>query len=615
MPPIAPPPPYLPPSGDEKVRPVSSLNVATSSRRMQLLDRLRRAVVFAGILAFVLWGVLGFRLFSRKCSAPRPPRSSVPFQWSDVTPTPDLVWHPCFDALECARLQVPLDWTNPSDPRTVAIALAKVPAAVPETDPSWLGPVLINPGGPGGSGVELALLLGTAIQTVVGRTHSVIGFDPRGVNNTTPATTCFPSDTARVLWALRGRVIGSSAGHQDVGIEFARAKSLGSVCEEVINAGGGAAFAGTPNVARDMLAIVDASWKSVGKEKEKRGLRYWGFSYGTVLGQTFASMFPDRVERMVLDGVVDLDDYYSGGWLRNLQDSDHVIESFYTYCSSSSACDLTAATPGLVARRIKKLIFKLHAEPIPVYGDLAAPDYITESDVRTIIFLSLYFPIQAFPIVASVLASLEAGDAAPISRILHAKYECDNSLPTNPKPNTGFEAASAIFCQDGGVARSNSTLAEMIEYVEVLRNQSEMIGGNWAAIAMSCTGWRVPAHGLPPPTRKSRVVDTKNPILFVTTQLDPVTPRWNAEKARGLFKNAGLLLQLSEGHCSISAPSMCSVLRITRYFLDGTVERKMAVCEADSTPWGAPRIEEETVAWRLVRGWKPVLLGGRGRGV
>ncbi|KAF8253252.1 hypothetical protein K440DRAFT_652524 [Wilcoxina mikolae CBS 423.85] len=597
MPPIPPPPPlYLPPYGDEKAPPVPSLDVGVRNRKLQLLHNLRKAVVFAGILAFAWWGVLGFSLFSRQCNSPKPPHFSVPFQWSSVTPTSDLIWHPCFDSLECARLQVPLDWTNPSDPRTVAIALTKVPAAVPETDPSWSGPVLINPGGPGGSGVQLALVLGTAIQTVVGRTHSVIGFDPRGVNNTTPATTCFPSDTARVLWALRGRVIGSSVDHQDVGIEFARAKSLGSVCEEVINAGGGAAFAGTPNVARDMLAIVDASWKSVGKEKEKRGLRYWGFSYGTALGQTFASMFPDRVERMVLDGVVDLDDYYSGGWLRNLQDSDRVIESFYTYCSSSSACALTAATPGLVARRIKKLISKLRAEPIPVYGDLAAPDYITESDVRTIIFVSLYSPIQAFPIVASVLASLEAGDAAPISRILHGKYECDCSLPSTPKPNTGFEAASAILCQDGGVARSNSTLAEMIKYVEELRHQSEMIGGNWAAIALSCTGWRVPAQGLPPPHRKSRAVDTKNPILFVTTQLDPVTPRRNAEKARELFKNAGLLLQLSEGHCSISAPSMCSVLRIARYFLDGMVEREMAICKADSTPGEELRLRRAKAA-------------------
>lgn len=534
-----------------------------------------------------------------------------------MTPTSDLLWHPCFGSLECARLQVPLDWTNPSDHRTVAVALTKVPAAVPETDASWSGPVLLNPGGPGGSGVQFAITLGSAIQAVVGRTHSVIGFDPRGINNTTPATTCFPSEAARVIWWLRGRVMGYSIDHQDVGIEFARAKSLGSVCEEVINGGGGAAFAGTPNVARDMLAIVDASWKSVGKTQvhgSKHGLRYWGFSYGTALGQTFASMFPDRVERMVLDGVVDLDDYYAGGWLRNLQDTDRVIEAFDSYCASSSACAFTAATPGLVARRLKKLISKLRKEPVPVYGDSAAPDWVTESDIRTIIFLSLYSPILWFPVAADALAALEAGDAAPIVKILHATYECDCSVPGTEKPNTGVEAAFAIICQDGGLARSNNTLAETVAYVEELRGQSEMIGGNWAQIQMACTGWRVPAQGLTPMRGKPWGADTRNPILFVSTKLDPVTPLRNAEKARGLFSGAGLLVQESEGHCSVSAPSMCSASKIGRYFEDGIVDFA-AVCEADTTPWGAPRAaamvtEMGLAAWRLAKGWRPVVPGG-----
>lgn len=548
---------------------------------------------------------------------------------------------------------MPLDWTaQPSSPQspaddtpTVAIALAKVPAAVPETDEAWSGPLLLNPGGPGGSGVDFAIALGREVQAVVGRTHSVIGFDPRGVNNTTPQTTCFPSETARMIWWLRagGRVVGYSPHHRDLAVELARARSLGSVCEACVSDGQGAAaaYAGTPNVARDMLAIVDAAWTSAGRPGAG-GLRFWGFSYGTALGQTFASMFPDRVERLVLDGVVDLDDYYAGGWRTNLQDADRVIAAFYAYCAAAaSACPLAAPTPALVARRLHRLLARLRREPVPVFG-LSAPDWVSDADVRTVIFWSLYSPVLRFPIAAEALAALEKGDGSKVAAIVHFSYECPCSLDgaagvaggascadDGEKPNTGIEADSAILCQDGGSGaeggRSNATLAEMAAYVEELKGQSEMIAGNWARIQMACTGWTVKARGLALRRQPSeRPAETKNPILFVSTKLDPVTPLRNAEKARTMFAGAGLLVQESEGHCSISAPSACSAARIGRYFTDGLVDGFTAVCGVDATPWSAGAFavpggesgDEEgkhgpaSVAMALVRKWRPVVPGG-----
>lgn len=555
---------------------------------------------------------------------------------------------------------MPLDWavsapssslsSSPAgDTPTVAIALAKVPAAVPETDEAWSGPLLLNPGGPGGSGVDFAIALGREVQAVVGRTHSVIGFDPRGVNNTTPQTTCFPSETARVIWWLRagGRVVGYSPHHLDLAVELARARSLGSVCEAVVSGspGAAAAYVGTPNVARDMLAIVDAAWASAGRPGV-RGLRFWGFSYGTALGQTFAAMFPDRVERLVLDGVVDLDDYYAGGWRTNLQDADRVIAAFYAYCAAAaSACPLAAPTPALVARRLHRLLARLRREPVAVFGP-SAPDWVADADVRTVIFWALYSPILRFPIAAEALAALEKGDGSKVAAIVHIPYECPcaldgaagvagdaGCLDGSEKPNTGIEADSAILCQDGGSGadggRSNATLAEMAAYVDELKDQSEMVAGNWARIQMACTGWTVKARGLAPRYRQHPQrppTETKNPILFVSTRLDPVTPLRNAEKARTEFAGAGLLVQESEGHCSVSAPSACSAARIGRYFADGVVDGFTAVCGADATPWSAEASamlrgegrgegEEEkhgpaAVAMALVRKWRPVVPGG-----
>jgi len=530
---------------------------------------------------------------------------------SQITPTPKLIWHACFDGLECARLEVPLDYSSPSDPRRAAIALTKVPASVPETSDVWSGPMLINPGGPGGSGVDFAIQSGRMLQRIVGTTHSVIGFDPRGVNNTTPATSCFPTEAARMQWSLRtgGRLMGGDDG-QIVAIEYARSKSLGSVCD---SSGTGGDFAGTPNVARDMLSIVEASWRSVGKNASKRGLRYWGFSYGSVLGQTFASMFPSRVERVVVDGVVDVDDYYAGGWRKNLQDADQVIASFYRYCSlANGTCALSEPTAAGVEARVARLREAMRREPVPVYGD-RAPDWATESDVLTVIFWSLYNPLLRFPVAAEALAALESGDASQAVAILHFGFECD--CAAEPRPNTGTEADSAVLCQDGG--GYNATLADFREYLRELQAQSALAGGCWARIQMACVGRTAPALGLVPwrsgddsgwNGTKWGANPTAHPLLFVNTALDPVTPLRNARAMRKRFPAAGLLLQRSEGHCSISTPSACAASVIGSYFETGMVAAEEVECEADARPWGATALHRELLA--LARSWNPVVPGG-----
>ena len=254
-----------------------------------------------------------------------------------------------------------MDYNRPlnasKDNPKVHLALVLVPGIHTGTKASK-SPLLVNPGGPGGSGFQVALSAGHAIQQLAGLPdQDLIGFDPRGVFFTTPRADCYsfppenftssspsPDDEDyvqgayhRFLWGEAGKGIGF-INSSDIALQQldSRFRSIGKLCQtkdELYGDDSILKYVSTPNVARDMLSIVDAwdEWTSTLNDDTteldtsapcneempessaenntpydldtKGKLVYWGFSYGTMLGATFASMFPDRVGRMVLDGV------------------------------------------------------------------------------------------------------------------------------------------------------------------------------------------------------------------------------------------------------------------------------------------------------------------------
>jgi pimeloyl-ACP methyl ester carboxylesterase len=247
-------------------------------------------------------------------------------------------------------LQVPLDYTQPNR-STAAIALLRVPSALSPGDKSYRGPILINPGGPGESGVDHVLSLGTSLQQLFGKEYDVVGFDPRlvsfpfytspsgghsgwplnhsGIGRTTPFIRGFTSASELFTFSIKVEedpLLGSTP--DAVARTYARFASFGQVAAKRLKDIG--PYLGTPFVARDMLAIT----KAHGFDK----LVYYGISYGTTLGMwpcftipmlpscfmfwslgaTFATMFPNNVGRIIIDGVTDGDSYYSGQWDNNL---------------------------------------------------------------------------------------------------------------------------------------------------------------------------------------------------------------------------------------------------------------------------------------------------------
>lgn len=245
--------------------------------------------------------------------------SPLPFNWTSIKPSRDLEYHSCYETFRCARLEVPMDWTHASDD-SIAIAIMTLPATVPVTDPSFGGTILMNPGGPGNAATTVMLSQGAMLQAAFdGERHfEILGFDPRGVGFTTPGLDCFGDEISRwIHTSAQQSVMGDlTQGNQNFLPRLAHAGGFNRMCE--MRSGPLGNHVSTASVARDMLEIVD----KVSEEKQRNGwspsipaeppkLQFAGFSYGTFLGMTFASMFPNRVSRMLLDGVVDVEDYVS----------------------------------------------------------------------------------------------------------------------------------------------------------------------------------------------------------------------------------------------------------------------------------------------------------------
>src|SRR5271170_2799637 len=316
-------------------------------------------------------------------------KDDASFDWSSIKPSTNLhTWNTCYDDFDCARLEVPVDWKNLSNPNKVVIAIAKLPATVETTDVSFGGTIILNPGGPGGSGIDFLRSVGKEIQEMLdGEKHfEILSFDPRGVHNTIPSTSCFSSLLARQVSELKSAALGTIDLSDDIlNHKWASARSLVEACSETSigkfsDGSNIRQYVSTALVAEDMVAIIDQLekyYRSKNREQNSEPgpalLNYWGFSYGTMLGNTFASMFPSRIGRMLLDGVVDAPDYVATGWTTNLQDSMQTWDSFFQYCfDGHEKCPLykkTYKSPSEIKTRISALLEDLKSNPIPVLNN------------------------------------------------------------------------------------------------------------------------------------------------------------------------------------------------------------------------------------------------------
>lgn len=310
----------------------------------------------------------------------------------------------------------------------------------------------------------------------MGPQYNLIGFDPRGVNNSGPTVDCFRGNQqARTTFETIFFSEVTDASSISLETQFYSSDLFGQWCTEAFGSGNKAQQdISTPAVAQDMLTFAKAEQRLAGKPEDEAELWYYGQSYGTVLGSTFASLFPNNVGRVILDGVLDVQDYYEGGWKTNLFDTDEVLGTFSKYCYEGGPknCSFWGPSEQNITDRLDNILMKIKDHPVPVAG-LPDGDTIglaTYSDLKQSMLEAVYFPTQVFPILADVLVSLEMGNESLI-------VDIPESFLFGP------DVTTLIRCVDSYGNNVLTSLDDFKNWVNIQTKQSKYLGDTWSTSA------------------------------------------------------------------------------------------------------------------------------------
>lgn len=333
-------------------------------------------------------------------------------------------------------LSVPLDYLNESDSRTASIAVTRYLASHRSAD---TGTVIFNPGGPGGSGTASTYRIGPLLDPLLQGQYDILGFDPRGINQTLPRVTCLDSDLVRLALGQSLANTAPSKTIHDVGIWDSISQILAEACEK--NSGADVLpFVNTPTGARDIASIVDAL-----HAEKKHHVSYWGFSYGTNLGAIFTAMFPNKLHKIILDGIrspFDARELYEWGYTSLASQTD-VFDGYFEICDEvgKHRCPIAGNSKNAVL----DLLDQLWERPLPVVGD-ATTGLVTFYGYKSALYGTLYRP-KAWPVFAKITADLLKGDGTTFlsnfrNSITASDQSSDAVLCTDAIPATNYTLAS-----------------------------------------------------------------------------------------------------------------------------------------------------------------------------
>jgi pimeloyl-ACP methyl ester carboxylesterase len=456
---------------------------------------------------------------------------------------------------------VPLDYDHPRGP-SISLALKRLPAS----DPAHrMGSLFLNPGGPGGSGVDLVELIAPLLQLAgVAARLDLVGFDPRGVGRSSPIR-CFASnaDERRFL----AGVPPFPVGHRQQVAFMAKLAEFGQAC--LRHNGTIMRHMSTGNVARDL----DLLRQAVGDER----LTYEGIAYGSYLGVTYANLFPNRVRAIMIDSIVEPVAYATGrgdGFtvpystrLRSDQGSHETLQQFLALCAQAGP--RCAFSPGDPERKLATLLARARRHPITLPTP-QGPQTFTYADIVSLVVGILENP-SGWPTLAALLQALYTLTGPP-------------ALPPPPPPpatyDNSLEAKFAVACTDTDNPHNPSAWPRAARRAD---RRFPYFGAYWTYDSAACAAW--PARDADryagPFTHRPAA-----PLLVIGTRFDPATRYQNAQITAREVPRARLLTLDGWGHGSQSKSS-CIVGYVAAYLLDQQLPAPGTACLPDTQPFEA----------------------------
>jgi pimeloyl-ACP methyl ester carboxylesterase len=453
-----------------------------------------------------------------------------------AAPAGALHWGACHDpaipqGYQCATLRVPLDGEErgAAGP-TIGLALDRHRA----TGPHRIGSLLVNPGGPGVSGVDALPAIVDMLTPTLRADFDIVGFDPPGVGASDPVTCLGPAALSAYLHLDPAPT--TAAGLSAL---VAGDRSFAAGCRR--RSGAVLAHVSTVAAARDMDRIRAAVGDSA--------LTYLGFSYGTFLGATYAQLYPHRVRAMVLDGALDPTLSATAEIDAQSVAIDGDLTALEASCAGSSSCAWKAPRGTTLAGAFSRLLARVRAHPLPT----GTARSVGPAELLYGTAAGLY-STTTWPMVESALAQASAGQGG---QLLDLFDSYTGRLADGGYDNT-IEAETAVNCLDAPVP----SVPQLEADARQVRASAPVFGPLDVLSEISCAVWPVAATGRP----HAITAAGTPPVVVVGSTGDPVTPYAWAEHLASQLSRGVLLTRVGEGHTGYAASS-CVRAAVDRYLV------------------------------------------------
>ena len=448
----------------------------------------------------------------------------------------------------CAKVKVPLDYDNPGG-QTIEIAVKKRAAGGDS-----IGSLFVNPGGPGGSGIDLVDEAGSYFSKKLTSSYDVVGFDPRGVGAST-AVDCL---TDAELDAERAGANDPATPSASAAEE--RAQKMGEACTSKTSTSGLLDHIDTISVARDLdiLRAVDG----------QQALTYLGYSYGTYLGATYAELFPANTGRLVLDGAVDPSLSAEELALGQAKGFEASLRAYVESCQSSKlGCPLSGDVDSGVSQ-VREFLESTKTAPVPTSDSKRPLTY----DLAVYGVLGSMYQTQAWPSLTLGLSQAMGKEGKPDGSALLKLADLVSSRESDGTySNNGAEALMAVNCLDYPVQGDN---ASWEKNAKAIKETSPTFGSQLLYPDAYCQGW---GHTS---SRKREKITASGaaPILVVGTTGDPATPYAWAQALAEQLESGQLLIWEGDGHTAYGRSNDCVKKAVDTYLLNGTMPDKGLTC-------------------------------------